>query len=192
MYLYVHKGGEAKGKAGEPLIKKSLSMYLAEKKRPAPETLPEILRTEEGKPYFEGEAWPYFSVSHSGQLWVCLMAEFPVGVDIQKAKNIDIKSLAERYFSQSENAYVETFGEEGFFRLWTYKEAHTKLRGESIFENISKTSLASGSAGDSFLVEKLEDDKFGEIYFKEVEIGAGMTLSACVTKDEDIWLRLIE
>ena len=188
MYLYLYEGEDVRGKAGELLVKQALAMYIAEEGREEPESMPEILRTENGKPYFEGEGLPYFSVSHSGQLWVCLMAEFPVGIDIQEETKADIKGIAERYFSQDEKVYADIYDREGFYRLWTYKEAYTKLRGESIFENVSKTSLID----DDSLVKSLNDDQFGEVYFKDVEIGAGITLSVCVAKDEDIWLRLLE
>ena len=188
MYLYLCEGENIRGKAGEKLVKQALAMYIEEEGRTAPERMPEILRTENGKPYFAGEGWPHFSVSHCGQLWVCLMAEFPVGVDIQEATNADTKSIAERYFSQNEKVYADIYDKDGFYRLWTYKEAYTKLRGESIFENLSKTSLVD----DDSLVKSLKDDMYGEVYFKDIEIGAGITLSACAAKDEDIWLRLTE
>ena len=47
---------------------------------------PQILRTTKGKPYVE-LCDTYLSVSHSGEYFLCIIAERPVGIDVQERKN---------------------------------------------------------------------------------------------------------
>ena len=196
MYLYLYEGTAIKGEAGESLVKRALTMYLAEQE---PEAcagacsskmfdMPEIMRSENGKPYFSGKGMPEFSVSHSGQLWVCLMADFPVGIDIQEERAIDAMKTAQRFFTDAEQVYVDIYGTQGFFRLWTYKEAYTKLRGERMLTDMANISVICDDAP----AESIHDERFGKVFFKEIEIGEGISCAACSAKDEEIWVRLIE
>ena len=108
------------------------------------ETVPEICRTSKGKPYTDvtrdGEQ-VHLSVSHSGDCFVCLLSDKPVGVDIQQERSANIEKLSRRYFTQEEQEYVREHGSDGFFRLWTRKEAYAKLTGLGIEEIMRKTAV---------------------------------------------------
>ena len=93
----------------------------------------EICRTEKGKPYLP-EIPVEFSVSHTGDLWVCLMSEGngPVGVDIQQVKPYSYEKIAARYYTENEQGYVAQNGADGFFEIWTRKEAYAKYTGQGI------------------------------------------------------------
>ena len=91
-----------------------------------------------------------FNVSHSGDLVVCAVSDSPVGIDVEQIRPIDLK-IAKRIcngeelynlfgriptdadFSHSENFELLT----RFFKLWTAKEASSKLTGNGLSE-ISK------------------------------------------------------
>ena len=90
-----------------------------------------IARAPGGKPYFPAAPWLHFSVSHSGDVWLCALSDAPVGVDVQYRQPTREAALARRFFHPREVAWL---GEnpDSFFRLWTAKEACVKLTGQGI------------------------------------------------------------
>lgn len=69
---------------------------------------PQILRTENGKPYIEGNPL-YFSLSHSGKHGVIAVCDKPVGVDLELFKNKS-HSLMISGFPEEEQAKFPTKG----------------------------------------------------------------------------------
>ncbi|XP_008781893.1 4'-phosphopantetheinyl transferase HetI isoform X2 [Phoenix dactylifera] len=79
-----------------------------------------------------------FNISHTSTMIACGVAlDLPIGVDIEekqrKTRN-NILSLARRYFSPVEVAYLRTLADlesqrHEFIRLWTLKEAYVKALG---------------------------------------------------------------
>ena len=101
-----------------------------------------ILRTPTGKPYFEGESSPAFSLSHTKTLAVAALSvsSTPIGVDLEtctSTRNID--ALASRYFTKDEyeSWKASSTPHEDFFRLWTQKEAQAKIHGEGLARLLS-------------------------------------------------------
>ena len=80
----------------------------------------------------------HFSVSHTNETFGCVIAEQPIGFDLQVTRSVQILRMARRYFTADEISYLEDSGEdasvleERFFRLWTRKEAYAKLTGEGL------------------------------------------------------------
>ncbi len=91
-----------------------------------------MLKGEKGKPYIEGLP-VHFNVSHSENLWLCIVGEAPCGIDIQVAKECDYEKIARKHFDEVEQAYVKLAGSAGFFRLWTRREAYGKYTGEGFY-----------------------------------------------------------
>ena len=79
----------------------------------------EYLHDENGAAYFSGENMPYLSVSHSGDYVVAAVSRFPVGIDVQRQKSIDFKSVCERF-------NINAPDENTFFDKFTAAEAKTK------------------------------------------------------------------
>lgn len=119
-------------KAGEGEAYGLLSALLAETEGMAP--LPKIVRTETGKPYFPDRPDLHFSVSHSGGLSLCALADTPVGADVELVRPRSPK-LPRYALSHREYAWYEGRGSrwEDFYTLWTLKEARVKCTGEGIF-----------------------------------------------------------
>lgn len=95
--------------------------------------------SEYGKPSLSSHADSIsFSVSHSGQrALISVTHGNPVGVDVEFIRDsVEIASLAERFFSPSETATLESIGvekrQEAFFRIWTAKEAFLKALGAGL------------------------------------------------------------
>ncbi len=121
-----------------------------------------IARTEQGKPYIEAareEEHIHFSVSHSGNYFVCLIDAHPVGVDIQHARKIDARKIGKRYFTDEEQAVLAEQGEKGFFTLWARKEAYCKYTGNGLAEIIKGTSVW-GRDDVAFLDFQIEKDLY--------------------------------
>lgn len=90
----------------------------------------EILKTENGKPYIEGNPL-YFSLSHSGNCGVIAIADRPVGADIEIFADRLRISVIERF---SEREQAEIADERDFLKHWTAREAYIKLYGYTIAE----------------------------------------------------------
>ena len=106
----------------------------------------QIRRTDYGKPFFP-RLPVEVSVSHTGSLFAVLITareNGPVGLDIQLAGKADGGKIAARYFTAQEQRYVEENGEDGFYRLWTRKEALTKYLGMPLAKTLRQLSVVSG------------------------------------------------
>ena len=141
--------------------------------------VPEILRQKRGKPYFAGNGNVHFSVSHSGAFVAVAFASFPVGIDLQQHKcrgyetredaTLRHKKLAQRYFHPQEQALVEKYPWEGFFRVWTAKESYVKRTGQGIDHKLCDICILP--QGESW------EDKNG--FFRQAEYPQGYTLTLC-------------
>lgn len=98
--------------------------------------------SEKGKPYLQGNPF-YFNLSHSGLYVAGCFSEKEAGIDIQYRKKTGYERVAERFFTAEEKAFLrelpkEPDRREGFYCLWTRKEAYGKLTGEGIGPMLSK------------------------------------------------------
>ena len=113
---------------------------------------------EHGKPFFEDG--PFFSISHCKEAIAVVVAEEPVGIDVESIRKAD-ESLIERVMNKQEREQLD--GVEGiekdrlFTRLWTQKEAVVKALGTGLqsFEQIQGI-LEKGA----WRVESFEKEKY--------------------------------
>ena len=114
-----------------------------------------------GKPYLSGG--PCFSISHTGNIWVCLVADYNIGIDVQIEKtNVKFEDIAKRFFNEREQGYISEKGIQGFYKVWTAREAYAKYTGEGFFGK----SLKAFSLCD-FLEEKNNHENV-KIHFLEL------------------------
>ncbi len=92
--------------------------------------LPELARTEAGKPYFPHFPGLQFSWSHSGAYVLCVLSRRPVGVDIEIVRP-RMRSLPDYAFTEAERKQYRALGADwpAFYVLWTRKEAWSKYTG---------------------------------------------------------------
>lgn len=95
-----------------------------------------------GKPVFLEHPEVHFNLSHAGNYVVCVISHREVGVDVEGNRAVRA-SIENRFFSEEECRWVqaadsEKLHSERFFRLWTLKEAYSKLTGEGISYGIGK------------------------------------------------------
>ena len=96
---------------------------------------------EKGKPYFA--ALPLsFSLSHSGLYVACALADFPIGVDIQRRTHTR-EALLRRCFSEEEHEYIlsQKDPDGAFTALWSLKESYVKALGTGLTLPLSSFSI---------------------------------------------------
>ena len=81
----------------------------------------EIVRNEGEKPRFDTEE-AYFNLSHSGGVMMLGISHSPIGVDIEKIRDIDYKKFD----------FIDADDLEDFFEKWTERESYLKFTGEGL------------------------------------------------------------
>ena len=110
----------------------------------------EILRSEHGKPYVEGNPW-YFNTSHSGEYLVMAFDTVPVGIDVQEMRLVKKPELIARRFSSEERAYALFGGAEAFYQVWCRKEAYAKCVGSGLTDEVFAKNLLGAVEGYVFM-----------------------------------------
>lgn len=94
--------------------------------------------SSKGKPSLDQDPSPlYFNLSHAYAKAIYAIAlEENIGIDIEYIREIEVLSLAKRFFCDSEYRWLNALDSEAqypaFFRLWTCKEAYLKATGEGL------------------------------------------------------------
>ncbi len=179
MYLYIYegfRGGTDRQKVTEKLVTEAAEKFASEQGIRLDGMSREICRTAKGKPFFR-ELPIEFSVSHTSDLWVCLISEkgMQVGVDIQIIKDTYIERVMERYFTADEKEYVSENDGDRFFQIWVRKEAYAKYTGRGLSKELSEIST-------------LNND---EVEFVDFDIRDGVKGSCCVKEKGGLCLRTI-
>ena len=147
---------------------------------------------EHGKPMIDGLE---FSLSHSGNLVLCAVSDEPVGCDVEEIRKAP-KGVAERCFSESEQAYLSCFsGEEYdkvFFKLWTMKESYVKMTGEGLGVTLGEYEVAIDRRVHEGSAQVLRNEEIQGCHMDSVEL-QGHIISICAEECvplEVIWENL--
>lgn len=97
------------------------------------EVLPEIRRTDRGKPYFPDKNI-HFSISHTPNHVFCVLAPVPVGLDAEEMDRKVDPRLAEKILSEEELAQYRSAADQNraLLTFWVLKEAEAKLSGQGL------------------------------------------------------------
>ena len=130
-------GQEGGHRAGRQLLQKMYEETFGK-------TMPEILVTERGKPYFQ-DSPVHFSISHTKKHVFCVLSDRPVGIDAEEMSRNIRPELAEKILSAYEKAQYEQAAnrKEALLRFWVLKEAAVKCTGEGLqgYPNHTEFSL---------------------------------------------------
>ena len=128
-----------------------------------------LSKAEQGKPYFKEYPWLHFSISHSGEYWLCAISQQELGLDVERIRTVDAVKLSRRFFHPKEHDYLRAHPED-FFLLWTAKESYVKYTGRGI----------AGSFGDFSAVEdgKLSDSING-VLLRHLPLEENYALCLC-------------
>jgi 4'-phosphopantetheinyl transferase len=128
--------------------------------------------SENEKPYFSEMPELFFNLSHSGNYAACIVSDKPCGIDIEGNRKIKT-SVAKRFFTPKEYRWIYEASDasiqtERFLRLWTLKEAYSKMTGSGIAKEISNIEFLPGSIGSELdFAQKKKRDKLW-IFQKEL------------------------
>lgn len=89
------------------------------------------------------DGW-HISLSHASGLAAVIVAAAPCGVDIERPRLVDVKRIAERYFSAQEQSWLQQHPDTrqaDFFRLWTLKEAGVKALGAGLANHLDRLAF---------------------------------------------------
>lgn len=148
-----------------------------------------IEREAKGKPFFRRlqpanqGAMPelHFSVSHSGTWWGCLIAEEPVGFDMEICRNnVDYLKIARRFFTEEEYDLVHSGGQDVFFDIWVRKEAYVKYKGSGLGEGLRTFSVAlNAKLADEVICGKSGNHTRCPCFIRPIEIAGGVRAAYC-------------
>ena len=144
--------------------------------RPLIDCIGPVSKGPHGKPYFTGQGLKeiFFSLSYSQRDEVLCLSDSEVGVDCESTTaraefEKRCKSLAARWFTKDEQAYVEYGGADycpltpdadeavqRFFIVWTRKEAYMKYTGNGFSEGFRSFSVFDLPEVD-FITGRLKD-----------------------------------
>lgn len=109
-------------------------------------------KDERGKPYLSGHEEIYISISHSGGLAACAVADSPVGVDLEERKERPGQARILRKFHVGEREWLEVQPEkeqtEAFYDLWVRKESFLKAAGEGLRLRLDSFCTAGSRPGE--------------------------------------------
>ncbi|HIZ08191.1 MAG TPA: 4'-phosphopantetheinyl transferase superfamily protein [Candidatus Eubacterium avistercoris] len=97
------------------------------------------------KPYFSSPSDIGFSISHSGNFWMCAFGRGELGLDVQGSQKCSPKRLAERFFHPKEAEWLERNGYRDFLQVWTAKESYLKYTGEGLTAGMDFFSTADAN-----------------------------------------------
>jgi len=191
MFLYVYdhyNGNRGDTPNTEQLISYAAKQYLFDTglALDLEPVLASLKRSRKGKPYFEGSP-VHCSVSHSENIWVCLMGSRTVGVDVQKNRQNNYQAIAKRFFQPEEQTVVESDGLLAFIGLWCRKEAFIKYHGYTIGDTIDWLNVAHD--GNPAPQVTYNDQT---VYFTELDVHQDFTCVAANDVKERIWIRKLE
>lgn len=148
------------------------------------ESKPVIFRPVSGRPRFTEDSLPYFSVSHSGNLWACAVSGRRVGLDIQRITyKRNVTAISRRFFHPEEITYLEQNGYNGFFSVWTAKESYVKYTGDGIDEGFSGFSAVRGT---------MLSDRINDLRLCHLEFGSAYAMCVCYGGAGEACIRVIE
>jgi 4'-phosphopantetheinyl transferase len=130
--------------AGREFLRSVLGHYLGVQPRGL-----EFAYGPNGKPALKGAcARLHFNFSHSANLALLGVTRVAcIGIDVEQVRPMpEAEELVERFFSPRETAQFRALPEEqkqeGFFNLWTRKEAFLKATGEGIGYMLNKVEVS--------------------------------------------------
>ena len=128
-----------------------------------------IARPSRGKPYAPDAPGLSFSITHTGNMWICAAAAPTpaVGLDAEYTDRrlLHPEKIAEKYFSEKEKQYLQergaASGRARFIKIWTMKEPYLKMLGTGITDD-AKNSCTLSDPEVCFLtgepLERLENE----------------------------------
>ena len=105
---------------------------------------PDFDISPDGKPYLKSHPEIYFNISHCSKAVMCIFDSSPVGIDVETVRRVPASMLAKICSPGELNTIRSSDAPEAdFCRIWTYKEAVSKLSGDGVFKSLHKSPAES-------------------------------------------------
>ena len=138
-----------------------------------------------GPPY--ADSGVTFNLSHAvGVALLAFSRSRELGVDVERVRrDLDVDSIARRYFSLHEQRDLATFNSEEryetFFRCWTRKEAYIKARGTGLSLPLRHFDVSLKPRDlNALLATRPESSEASHWALQEVSAGEGYVAALCV------------
>jgi len=148
----------------------------------------ELERNSFGKPRLRGRPGVHFNIAHCRRAVVVLVADRPVGVDVEFVRQgPEFSRIAERFFTAKEAEALRNcpahLQAEAFFRCWTRKEAFIKASGEGFARGLASFEV-SIEPGDSDALLGASDDPAAveRWHLANVDAAAGCAAAVAVAQ----------
>ena len=127
-----------------------------------------------GKPYLADFPNFQYNISHTKNAILIGVSEKPIGVDIEKIKNSDLK-IAERFFCKKELEHIISSDgyDQAFYEIWTKKEAYIKWIGKGLSLPLNSFDITSPEINRMLNIFKVNDYILavcGEEFFCKLEL----------------------
>jgi len=141
-----------------------------------------------GKPYVVPGEGPRFNLSHCDGLVACAVSRrTELGIDVETMDRKAALDLAKGYFAPTEEAWLQSLDpaaqHQGFFQLWTLKEAFIKATGLGLAQPLDAFSFRFDPLGIAFRDPALGDP--AAWHFAQCAVGAQHQLALAWRTDAD-------
>lgn len=114
---------------------------------------------EYGKPFLMSYPYFHYNISHTRNAIVVGVFNKPIGVDIEKIKQSDLK-IAKRFFTDNEINYTLSDTkryDKLFYEIWTKKEAYIKWLGKGLSIPLQSFDVLSDELIDKISTFQIDD-----------------------------------
>jgi 4'-phosphopantetheinyl transferase len=148
-------------------------------------------KNQYGKPYLKDYQNFHFNISHSGDIVVCATHNMPVGIDIERIREIDeYLRIAEDYFTEHEKNYITKNTDHmlsRFYEIWTLKESYIKCLGKGLSIPLKSFSISINNEIITVITERIDNGvitviteyRNNEYLFKRFAVEQDYMIAAC-------------
>jgi 4'-phosphopantetheinyl transferase len=142
-----------------------------------------------GKPFLKDNPNFNFNISHAEDYVVCAIDHKPIGIDIEKIRPIEYKSIANNFFTSKELNFImeENLNNQlnKFYEIWTLKESYAKACGQGLYMSLKAFSMDYENNGG---IKVVIDNKYDECRIKSFDLESSYKMAVCafskiITKD---------
>ncbi|MNZ68183.1 4'-phosphopantetheinyl transferase sfp [compost metagenome] len=134
---------------------------------------------QNGKPLLQGLDSLHFNNSHSGRWVLTAISDEPVGVDVERIRELDL-DLARHCFSEQEYRDLDDLSDDQtkldyFYDLWTLKESYIKAVGLGLSMPLSSFTIRKTRGG----IQLQTANAGNSCFFKQYSIDPQYKISLC-------------
>lgn len=128
--------------AGKIFTKKLLAFYNAVSTEEI-----KLIKEKNGKPVLPAGIYMpvrHFNISHTRDMLALAFSKTPVGIDIERFKEIDYHAIIKDIYTDAEKANLNNATDPvlQFYKIWTRKESYLKATGSGITNNLQQIDVS--------------------------------------------------